>query len=109
MIFEDLGERTVNNIDWPIGVYRVSEADDAPAQQPASPPYKPPIAMLPFQNMSGDPDQEYFSDGISEDVITALSRIRQFFVIARNTSFTFMGRTVDIQTIAKDLGVRFVL
>ncbi len=65
--------------------------------------------MLPFDNLSGDPEQEYFSDGITEDIITALSHIRQFFVIARNTTFTFKGQAVDIQTVAKDLGVRYVL
>lgn len=72
-------------------------------------PDKPSIAVLPFDNLSGDPEQEYFSDGISEDIITALSRIRQFFVIARNTTFTYKGRAVDVQAIAKDLGVRYVL
>jgi TolB-like protein/Tfp pilus assembly protein PilF len=70
---------------------------------------KPSIAVLPFENMSGDPEQEYFSDGITEDIITALSRIRQFLVIARNTSFTFKGKAVDVQAIARDLGVRYVL
>ncbi len=110
--FEDLGERTVKNIDRPVRVYRVSETYGTAArrdERPVSLPDKPSIAVLPFQNLSGDPDQEYFSDGISEDITTALSRIRQFFVIARNTSFTFKGRAVDVQAIAKDLGVRFVL
>jgi len=69
----------------------------------------PSIAVLAFDNLSGDPEQEYFSDGITEDIITALSRIRQFFIIARNTTFTYKGQAVDVQTIAKDLGVRFVL
>jgi adenylate cyclase len=72
-------------------------------------PDKPSIAVLPFENMSGDPEQEYFADGITEDLITALSRIRQFFVIARNTTFTYKGQAVDVQAVAKDLGVRYVL
>jgi TolB-like protein/Flp pilus assembly protein TadD len=72
-------------------------------------PDKPSIAVLPFENMSGDPDQEYFADGISEDIITALSHIHQFFVVARNTTFTFKGEAVDVQAVARDLGVRYVL
>ena len=72
-------------------------------------PDKPSIAVLPFDNMSGDPEQEFFSDGMTEDIITALSRIRQLFVMARNTSFTFKGRSVDVQTVARDLGVRYIL
>ena len=76
---------------------------------PLALPDKPSIAVLPFDNLSGDPEQEYFSDGITEDIITALSRIRQFFVIARNTTFTYKGQALDVQAIAKDLGVRYVL
>jgi len=72
-------------------------------------PDKPSIAVLPFENLSSDPEQEYFSDGITEDIITALSRVRQFFVIARNTTFTYKGEAVDVQAVAKDLGVRYVL
>ena len=80
----------------------------APAVQPAFPD-RFSIAVLPFQNMSGDPEQEYFADGISEDIITALSKLSQLFVIARNSSFTFKGKNVDIRDVAKKLGVRYVL
>jgi len=70
---------------------------------------KPSIAVLPFQNMSGDPDQEYFADGIAEEIITALSRMRWLFVIARNSSFTYKGRAVDVKQVGRELGVRYVL
>ncbi|MCZ6772829.1 MAG: winged helix-turn-helix domain-containing protein [Proteobacteria bacterium] len=83
--------------------------DDDIAPAPTSVSDKPSIAVLPFHNLSNDPEQEYFSDGITEDIITALSRIRQFFIIARNTTFTYKGKAVDVQTVAKDLGVRYVL
>jgi len=114
IVCEDLGRQAVKNIAEPVHVYRVRPGEGgAPA---ASGPTggqplfsKPSIAVLPFQNMSRDPDQEYFSDGISEDIITALSRIRQFFVIARNTTFTFKNRAVDVQAVARELGVRYVL
>ena len=72
-------------------------------------PDKPSIAVLPFQNMSGDPEQEYFADGMVEDIITALSRFKSLFVIARNSSFTFKGRAVDIKEVGRRLGVRYVL
>ena len=72
-------------------------------------PDKPSIAVLPFENMSGDPEQEYFADGLSEDIITGLSRQRWFFVIARNSSFAFKGETVDVRKVARELGVRYVL
>ena len=92
------------------GLRKAGLPDAAPAGNAAPPlPDKPSIAVLPFDNLSGDPEQEYFSDGITEDIITALSRIRQFFVIARNTTFTFKGRAVDVQAVASDLGVRYVL
>jgi adenylate cyclase len=70
-------------------------------------PDKPSIAVLPFQNMSGDPEQEYFADGIAEDIITALSRFKELFVIARNSSFTYKGRAVDVKQVGRELGVRF--
>ena len=112
MALEDLGEREVKNINRPVRVWRWSRAD-APASAISSPklelPDKPSIAVLPFENMSGDPEQEYFADGITEDIITALSRIRQFFVIARNTTFTYKGQAVDVKAVAKDLGVRYIL
>ena len=82
---------------------------DAAPQVPLPLPDKPSIAVLPFQNMSGDPEQEYFGDGISEDIITALSRIPSLFVIARNSSFAYKGKTVDIRQIGRELGVRYVL
>ena len=72
-------------------------------------PAKPSVAVLAFDNMSGDPEQQYFSDGITEDIITALSRVKWFFVIARNSSFTYKGRTVDVKQVARELGVRYVL
>jgi adenylate cyclase len=72
-------------------------------------PDKPSIAVLPFQNLSADPEQEYFADGMVEDIITALSRFKSLFVIARNSSFTYKGKTVDIKTVGRDLGVRYVL
>src|SRR5205085_5706298 len=72
-------------------------------------PEKPSIAVLPFHNMSGDPEQEYFADGIAEDVITLLSKSRALFVIARNSTFTYKGRAVDVKTVGRELGVRYVL
>src|SRR5204862_2795505 len=72
-------------------------------------PDKPSIAVLPFQNMSGDPEQEYFADGVVEEIITALSRFRQLFVIARNSTFTYKGRAVDVKQVGRELGVRYVL
>ena len=112
--FEDLGEQIVKNIAKPVRVYRASPAPAEPGKSgdPSKPlpvPEKPSIAVLPFANLSGDVEQEYFADGISEDIITALSRIRWFFVIARNTTFTYKGQSVDIQRVARDLGVRYVL
>jgi adenylate cyclase len=115
--FEDLGEHTVKNIDKPIRVYRVSDQAGASvkattiegADVPLPLPDKPSIAVLPFANMSGDPEQEYFSDGIAEDIITALSRIRWFLVIARNSSFSYKGTSPDVREIARELGVRYVL
>ena len=112
--FDDLGEHTVKNIARPVRVYR-TQAQPLDVTDPPEPsgqlslPDKPSIAVLPFENMSGDPEQEYFADGISEDIITALSRIRQFFVIARNTTFIYKGKAVDVQAAAKDLGVRYVV
>jgi adenylate cyclase len=117
--FEDMGEQTVKNIARPIGVHRVSLAESAPSAmvKSAAPAAKtelsstdrPSIAVLPFANMSGDPEQEYFADGISEDIITGLSKLRWFFVIARNSSFTYKGKAVDVKRVARELGVRYVL
>jgi len=116
--FEDMGEREVKNIARPLRVFRVSwdgpgatggRAGAEPAMLALSLPDKPSIAVLPFQNLSGDPEQDYFADGMVEDIITALSRMRWVFVIARNSSFTYKGRTVDVKQVARELGVRYVL
>ena len=111
--FRDLGEHTVKHVSAPVRVYKVSGANCAPATPPqgASPalPDKPSIAVLPFQNMSADSEQEYFADGIVEDIITELSRNRLLFVIARNSSFAFKGRALDVKQVGRELGVRYVL
>ncbi len=107
--FEDLGEQSVKNIDRPVRCYRVHLESTSTVEPPLPLPDKPSIAVLAFENMSGDPEQEYFADGITEDIITALSRIRQFFVIARNSTFVYKGHAVVVQTVAKELGVRYVL
>ncbi len=111
LAFTDSGEHEVKNIARPVRAYR--EHPDAATPSAAEPtlalPDKPSIAVLPFDNLSGDPDQEYFADGIAEDIITGLSRNRGFFVIARNSSFTYKGRAVDIRQVARELGVRYVL
>ena len=113
--YDDLGEQRVKNMPHPVRVYRVKTETPAPlssttAIPPVLPlPEKPSIAVLPFQNMSGDPEQEYFVDGMVEEIITALSRIRWLFVIARNSSFTYKGQTVGVKQVAHELGVRYVL
>jgi len=109
-----LGERSLKNIPKPVPVYRVDWRTEDPAASGVlggqlTLPDKPSIAVLPFANMSGDPEQEYFADGITEDIITELSRYRWFFVIARNSTFTYKGRAVDIKQVARELGVRYVL
>jgi TolB-like protein/class 3 adenylate cyclase len=110
-IFEDLGEQQVKNIARPVRVYRIRDiAAGKTAAQPVLPlPDKPSIAVLPFANMSGDPEQEYFVDGMVEEIITALSRIRWLFVIARNSSFTYKRQAVDVKQVGRELGVRYVL
>jgi adenylate cyclase len=109
---QDLGEQQVKNIARPVRVYRVGDLDTV-AKSPSAPALtlsdKPSIAVLPFQNMSGDPEQEYFADGMVEEIITALSRIRSLFVLARNSSFTYKGQTVDVKRVGRELGVRYVL
>lgn len=119
--FTDLGEQRLKNIDRPVRVYAAKSKGHlemvAPGVLPSQPetkkplplPEKPSIAVLPFQNMSGDPEQEYFADGMVEDIITALSRFRPLLVIARNTSFTYKGKAVDIKQVGRELGVRYVL
>jgi TolB-like protein len=108
--FEDAGEQQLKNIAWPVRVYRVRLSDAAGTKRPTlALPDRPSIAVLPFQNMSDDPQQEYFADGIVEEITTALSRFRNLFVIARNSSFTYKGRAVDVKQIGRELGVRYVL
>ncbi len=109
IVLEDLGEKPVKNIARPVRVFRIGRANDARARSLPAMPDKPSIAVLPFANMSGDAEQEYFSDGISEDLITDLSKVSALFVIARNSSFTYKGRSVKVQEIGRELGVRFVL
>jgi adenylate cyclase len=117
LTFEDMGEQALKNIARPVRVYRVRLA--APESKPTVPltesvpvlalPDKPSIAVLPFANMSNDPEQEFFADGIAEDIITALSRYPSLFVIARNSCFTYKGRAVDVKQVGHELGVRYVL
>ena len=108
--FHDLGDQRVKNIAQAIRVYRVRTEMSVTQPVTALPlPDKPSIAVLPFQNMSGDPEQEYFADGMVEEIITALSRIRWLFVIARNSSFTYKGQAVDVKQVGRELGVRYVL
>jgi TolB-like protein len=117
--FEDMGAQNLKNIDRPVHAYRIRIAAAAPALPTEAPtavpelllplPDKPSLAVLPFQNMSGDPEQEYFADGMVEEIITALSRIRWLFVIARNSSFTYKGQAVDVKQVGRELGVRYVL
>jgi adenylate cyclase len=117
--FADLGDQQIKNIDQPVRVYGIALNGGAEASKDASAstgsaamlelPDKPSIAVLPFDNMSGDPEQEYFSDGITEDVITALAKYRWFFVIDRNSTFTYKGQTPEAKQVARELGVRYVL
>src|SRR6201981_3390025 len=114
--FDDRGEQQVKNIARPVRVFDVNMTGEImtlapdPTTRAALPlPDKPPIAVLPFENMSGDPEQEYFANGMVEEIITALSRIRWLFVIARNSSFTYKGQPVDVKQVGRELGVRYVL
>jgi adenylate cyclase len=116
--FDDRGEQQVKNIARPVRVFdvRIAAETAAPAAAPAPParaalplPDKPSIAVLPFQNMSGDPEQEYFADGMVEDIITGLSRIKWLFVIARNSTFVYKGKAIDVKQVGRELGVRYVL
>jgi adenylate cyclase len=116
--FDDMGDQQVKNIARPIRVHRIllgetlgasRSAETATASSPLPLPDKPSLAVLPFTNMSGDPEQEFVSDGIAEDVITALSHYPSLFVIARNSTFTYKGRAVDVKQVGRELGVRYVL
>src|ERR1700738_752917 len=120
LAFTDLGAQQVKNIEESVRAYVVTSKGAATAHtasfaaapgsnSPLPLPDRPSIAVLPFQNMSGDPEQDYFADGIVEDIITALSRFKSLFVIARNSSFTFKGKAVDIKKVGQELGVRYVL
>ena len=119
MACDDMGPQALKNIAEPMRAWRVKLGDQSAAmaqaglpanQAPAlALPEKPSIAVLPFQNMSADPEQEYFADGMVEDIITALSRFKSLFVIARNSSFTYKGKAVDIKQVGRELGVRYVL
>src|SRR6266852_3223458 len=107
--FEDLGEQQVKNIARPVRVYRIPLAETARRRVPLPLPDKPSLAVLPFQNMTGGAEQDYFVDGIVEEITTAISRLPWLFVIARNSSFTYKGRAVDVKQVARELGVRYVL
>src|SRR5437667_7579170 len=117
--FDDMGPQALKNITEPMRAWRLRlDAGSSKSSLPKPPlevsqalvlPDKPSIAVLPFQNMSGDPEQEFFADGIAEDIITALSRYPSLFVIARNSSFSFKGRAVDVKQVGRELGVRYVL
>jgi len=112
LAFEDMGDQALKNITRPVRAYRVVAAARSSMMRASSgPPLpdKPSIAVLPFANMSGDPEQEYFADGMVEEIITALSRIRWLFVIARNSTFIYKGQAIDIKQIGRELGVRYVL
>ena len=104
----DMGEQLLKNIAQPVRVYDV-RLQDVPASAVLKLPDKPSIAVLPFQNMSGDPEQEYFADGLVEDITTGLSRFKWLFVIARNSTFAYKGRSIDIKQVGRELGVRYVL
>jgi adenylate cyclase len=113
--FVDLGEQSLKNIARPVRAYRLElphgakAATDGPERPTLALPDKPSIAILPFANMSGDPHQDFFADGMVEDITTALSKLRWFFVIARNSSFTYKGKAVDVKQVSHELGVRYVL
>jgi adenylate cyclase len=115
LIFEDMGDQTLKNIEFPVRAYNVVLGDSprpkgaGAADAEVSDADKPSIAVLPFNNMSDDPGQEFFSDGITEDIITDLSKISALFVVGRNTSFTYKGRSVQLQQVAAELGVKFLL
>jgi adenylate cyclase len=111
LVFDDMGEQMLKNIARPIRTFRIQldPSTGAAAEKRLSSPGKPSIAVLPFQNLSGQPDQDFFGDGISEDIITGLSKLRGFLVIARNSTFAYKGKTPDIRQVARELGVRYVL
>jgi adenylate cyclase len=107
--FKDLGEQDLKNISRPVRVFSWGASSGTISAPTLALPDKPSIAVLPFQNMSGDPEQEYFADGIVEEIITALSRMRWLFVISRNSTFMYKGRAIDVKQVGRELGVRYVL
>jgi hypothetical protein len=112
LAFEEMGEQELKNIARPVRVFRVAaSAPTATAEKPAALPLpdKPSVAVLPFTNISGDPEQEYFADGIAEDIVTALLRCPWLFVIARNSTFALKGRAVDVKQVGRELGVRYAI
>jgi adenylate cyclase len=116
LTFSDLGVQQVKNIEEPVRAFQVEPTSTQTFSSPApgkserlALPDRPSIAVLPFQNMSGDPEQEYFADGVVEDIITALSRFKSLFVIARNSSFSYKGKSPDVRQVGRDLGVKYVL
>src|SRR6266566_4058209 len=109
LTFEDRGEQQLKNIETAVRVYNVLLEEFHSAEMPSMTAERPSIAVLPFNNMSGDPEQEYFSDGITEDIITDLSKASGLFVVARHTAFTYKGKPVKVQQVGHELGVRYVL
>src|SRR6266403_148534 len=109
LAFEDMGERRLKNIEAPIRVYSISVEHTSTDGAASAGQERPSVAVLPFVNMSGDPEQEYFSDGITEDIITDLSKVSGLFVVARNTAFTYKGKPVKVQQVGQELGVAFIL
>jgi adenylate cyclase len=108
--FEDLGERALKNIAAPVRVYRVrADGRGAPPPAAAAAATKPSIVVLPFSNMSGEPEQEFFADGLTEDILTDLSRFPELFVISRNTAFKYKGQAVDVRKVAREIGVQYVV
>ena len=107
-----MGDEKLKNLVEPISASRIAMEETAvpkPSLRPLDPPVRPALAVLPFTNLSGDPEQDYFADGVVDDIITAFSRFTSFAVIARNSSFVYKGRAVDVRQVAKELGVRYVL
>src|SRR5260370_14104600 len=110
IVFDDAGEQNLKNIERPVRVFRVMDRVAPARQSPAlALPDKPSIAVLPFQDLSANPEQEYFADGVVEDIPMALSRFGELFVIARNSSFQYKGKATDVREVGRDLGVRYVL
>ena len=109
LAFEDIGEQELKNITRPVRVFRIAAAQKPASKSALALPDKPSLAVLPFQNLSGDPEQEYFVDGVVEEIITAISRLPWLFVIARNSSFAYKGKSPDLRQVGRELGVRYVL